>query len=298
MIQILFLFSIVVLSQAGTLVRFAQADSLAICFWRLLIAAALLAPLAFRERTSLRALGRRDWLNLALTGFFLFAHFYFFFRAVQETTVAVATMLLSIGPVTTAIGAFWFFGERLSLHLLLACALGIGGIAALFGENLLALDPAHRLALQGDQWGVLSAVFFSGYILTGKHLRTRLPNITFAWAIYLQTALYAMVAMWFCGVPFTGYSGQTWLAFLATAVFPTLMGHAIFTYCLNHLNVNFMSCMTLIEPLLAAVAARYLFGEKLTAFAGLGFVLTSAAVLALYWEPLLSFLRGRRPYVR
>jgi len=293
MINLMFLFCIVVLSQAGTLIRFADADSLAICFWRLLIAAGLMLPLAFHNRRALLSLGRRDWLSLGLTGLFLFAHFYFFFRAVQETTVAVATMLLSLSPVITAIGAYIFFHERISLHLALACALGIGGIAALFGENLLHLDAAHQLALRGDFWGVLSAAFMSGYILVGKHIRTRLANSVFACAIYFQTAIYAMVAMWIWKVPFTGYSHQTWLAFVALAILPTLMGHAIFTYCLNHLNVNFMSCMTLVEPLLAALAAQYLFAEKVTPFAGLGFFLTSASVVALYWEPLSKYVKYR-----
>jgi drug/metabolite transporter (DMT)-like permease len=293
MINLLFLFCIIVLSQAGTLIRFAEADSLSICFWRLLIAASLMFPLAFLHRRSLRTLNKGDWMSLGLTGFFLFAHFYFFFRAVQETTVAVATMLLSLSPVITAIGAYVFFHERISLHLALACSLGISGIAALFGENLLNLDATHQLALRGDLWGVLSAAFMSGYILVGKHVRTRLANTVFACAIYFQTAIYAMVAMWIWQVPFTGYSQRTWVAFVALAVLPTLMGHAIFTYCLNHLNVNFMSCMTLVEPLLAAIAAHYLFAEKLTPFAGLGFLLTSASVVALYWEPLLNYLKCR-----
>lgn len=293
MVGFLFFLSIVILSQAGTLIRFAEADSLAICFWRLLIAAGLLAPLAWRERRSLERLERHDWFRLGLSGLFLFTHFYSFFRSVQETTVAVSTMLCTLSPVSTAIGAYLFFREKISLHLLLACLLGLAGVAALFGENLLSPDPAHRLALEGDIWGFLSAVFFSGYILTGKHLRTRVPNVVFACAIYFQTAVYAGLAMLIWRVPFSGYSTQTWTAFVALAILPTLMGHAIFTYCLNFMNVNFMSCMTLIEPMLAAIAGRLLFNEQLTAFASVGFLLTASSVVVLYWEPLLAFFRRR-----
>lgn len=291
MIGVLFFTAIVILSQAGTLIRFAEADSLAICFWRLLMAAALLFPLAFNRRRALERLERRDWFHLGLCGFFLFAHFYFFFRSVQETTVAVSTMLFTLSPVSTAIGAYVFFRERISLHLVLACALGITGVAVLFGENLLAPNPDHPLALRGDIWGVLAAVCFSGYILTGKHIRTRLPNVVFTFAIYSQTAIYAAAAMWLWRVPFTGYSRTTWIAYGALAIFPTLLGHAIFTYCLNYMNVNFMSCMILIEPMLAAIAAKFLFNEDLTAFATVGFLFTVAAVIVLYWESLIALVR-------
>jgi len=293
MIGFLFFLSIVILSQAGTLIRYAQADSLAICFWRLLIAALLLAPLAWRERAAFKRLERRDWFRLGLSGFFLFTHFYSFFRSVQETTVAVSTMLCTLSPVSTAIGAYIFFREKISLHLILACCLGLAGVAALFGENLLSLDPTHRQALEGDLWGFLSSALFSGYILTGKQIRTRLPNVAFASAIYFQTAVYAAAAMLVWQVPFSGYSTQTWTAYVALAILPTLMGHAIFTYCLNFMNVNFMSCMTLIEPMLAALAGRLLFNEKLTAFAGVAFLLTASSVVVLYWEPLVAFVRRR-----
>ena len=302
MIGTLFVFCIIVLSQAPTLVRFADASGLATCFWRLLFAAVLIAPLALRPArlAALRSLSKADLRQLLLSGFFLFAHLYFFFRAVQETSIATATILYSISPVTTAIGAYLLFRERVTLHLAASCLLGLAGVAVLFGENLVSGGLAGGRAgvaaspLWGDLWAILAAVFFSCYILTGKRVRLKLANSLFAFAIYLQTAVYAMLAMIVLRVPFTGYSGRTWLAFLAMAALPTLLGHAIFTYCLNFLNVNFMSCMTLVEPLLSAAAAAWLFGERLTEWAAIGFALTAASVLVLYLEPLIGYFRRHR----
>lgn len=298
MIGSLFFISIIVLSQAPILVRYAQAPSLAICFWRLLMAAALIAPIALR-RAHLKVLvsfTAREILQIALSGLFLFAHLYFFFRAVQETSIASATILYSMSPITTAIGAWLLFRERVTLHLFASSALGLAGVAVLFGESLFSNGMAGDVwtTLWGDLWAVLSAICFSGYILTGKRVRLKLTNSLFAFSVYLQTALYAFVAMAILKVPFTGYSNQTWIAFLAMAIFPTLMGHALFTYCLNFLNVNFMSCMTLTEPILSAAAATWLFGERLTRWATLGFALTAASVVILYLEPLLLYFRPKK----
>ncbi len=292
MTEVLFFISILFQSQAGTLVRFAAAESLAICFWRLLLAALLLLPLIFGKHKlrPLHQLSNYDWFQFALAGAFLFAHFYFFFLSIQQTTVANATILFSLNPVTTAIGAYWFFGERVTLHLALACVLGTCGVLVLFGDGL----TLHPNDFRGDVWGVLAPLCFSGYVLTGKHVRQKVANSVFAVASYLQCVLYSAIAMMIFKIPFTGYSRQTWGIFALLAIFPTVFGHAIFSYCLNSMNVNFMSCMTLTEPALAGAAAYWLFGEPLSGLAALGFALTGAAVVVLYWDWLAKFILGRK----
>lgn len=293
-VNVVFFVSLLILSQAATLIRYADAGSLAICFWRLVIAGGLLLPFALgrRKRSEFRSLTRADLAHLGLSGFLLFAHFYFFFRSVQETSVANCTILFSLNPVTTAAGAWLMFRERVTPHLVAACALGFFGIVVLFGEQW--FDPGYvgtTTSFDGNLWAIVSAICFSGYILTGKKLRTKLSNSTYASAIYLQTALYAAIVMLAVGERFTGYTPLTWWMFVALAVFPTLLGHAVFTYCLNHLDVNFMSCMTLVEPLFAMIAAHYLFSEPMSRYAAVGFLLTCASVFALYWPWISARLR-------
>ncbi len=285
MVGILFAVSIVVLSQAAILVRFAEAHALAICFWRMLAAALLLAPLGLRNGgwRSLALLDRAERRQLLVSGAMLFAHFYFFFRSVQETSIANSTILFSLNPVLTAIGAWLWFRERVSPHLVLALFVGVAGVAVLFWESAVSNRPD---GYHGDAWGALSAAGFSAYILTGKRVRQKIANTAFTTFIYTQAAVYALGACLALGVPLSGYPATTWWAFLALAVFPTLLGHALFTYCLNDLNVTFMSCMTLVGPVLAASAAHYLFAEPFTPWAGAAFALTCASMLALYWPNL------------
>ncbi|MCM2280970.1 MAG: DMT family transporter [Bdellovibrionaceae bacterium] len=290
MIGSLFLISIVVLSQAATLIRFADAHALAIVFWRLVFATLLLAPLGLRRGGWKQAatLSRSERWQLFASGVLIFVHFFFFFRSVQETSIANSTILFSLNPVFTAIGAWVLFRERVSKHLVVALTVGILGVAVLFGETWAQAEAAG--SWQGNLYGILSAACFSGYILTGKRVRASMANTTYATWIYAQAALYGGFACLALDIPLGGYTPTTWWAFLALAVLPTLLGHALFTYCLNYLNITFMSCMTLVEPLLAALVAYWLFSEPFTAWAGAAFVLTCVSVLALYWPSVRTRL--------
>lgn len=304
MIGFLFFISIFVLSQAATLIRFAHAHALVICFWRQLFASILLAlPLLIRrDYADYKKLKAQDIWLLLFSGFLLFIHFFFFFKSVQETTVANSIILFCLNPVFTAIGAYIFFREKFSTHLAAASLLGFAGVLCLLSESLSVnlnesllslttpnaplLTGPHHSTFAGNIWGILSAVTFSAYILSGKKLRNSIGNIPFTFSIYTQTALYAFIACLCFDLPLFGFDQTTWITFGSLAVFPTLLGHALFTYCLNFLNVNVMSCATLIEPVFAAIAGNLLFHEKLSAHSTLGFSFGAVSVLVLYSEQI------------
>ena len=184
MVGFLFFVSIFVLSQAATLIRFANAHALVICFWRQLFASILLVlPLLLHKGyRDYRKLNSRDLWLLPFSGFLLFIHFFFFFKSVQETTVTNSIILFCLNPVSTAIGAYIFFREKFSAHLVAASILGFVGVLCLLSEsfsihnseaflaNILTTRPTftgpHQSTLAGNIWGILSAVTFSAYILS------------------------------------------------------------------------------------------------------------------------------------
>ena len=54
------------------------------------------------------------------------------------------------------------------------------------------------------------------------------------------------------------------------AIFSTILGHSIFSWCLKYFSPAFVSASKLCEPVVAAVFAVFLFGEvpSLAVFAG------------------------------
>ena len=285
MVHLLFLFCILILSQAGLLIRMADASPLAICFWRLLIAALLLSPVFLLKSGAkkVKTLRRRQQGELILACLFMFLHFYFFFKAVQETSIGAATLLFCLNPISTAGLAWYFWGEGATRKHFLAGAFGLLSVAVLFWESLGQISE-----IKGLSSGLLSGLLFSCYMISGKSVRRHLSNTAFALSAYTFTAVASGLIMVTKNIPFFEYTQQTWWAFLLLAVLPTLMGHAIFSYSLNHINVNLMSCATLLEPVLAALTASWIFQEPITAHFVLSFSLAMLSLSVLFSRELIQ----------
>ena len=279
--------SLLVLSQSAIFVRTAAAHAVAIGFWRMAIAVPVLGLLLLwrGHGPAIRALKPRQWLLFILCGFFLFAHFYTWFLSAQRTSLAHSMILFCTNPLYTAIGAYFFFGERASLRHLLALSLCFTGICFLLS------DKGGAATLEGDLLGVACAVLFSAYVLVSKGLRARLDNVPFAFVTYTACLGFFFAAMITIGLPFFDYGPQAWASFAALAFGSTLLGHSLFTYCLHFFHVNLLSISTLVEPVFTAISAYYFFGEPITAAGMLGFGLVGVGILALYFPYLRAKVR-------
>ncbi len=153
----------------------------------------------------------------------------------------------------------------------------------------LSVRPEH---FKGDMIGFLSSILFSCYVLSSKGLRQRIDNVPFSLSLYLLSAIGFFLLALSQGTPLTGFEEKTWAMFAALGIGSTLLGHSLFTYCLNFFNVNLMSVSTLSEPIFTALVAYWLFEEPVRGATLLGFVLVTVGIFVLYW-PHLRGLWGR-----
>lgn len=277
MIYLQLALAIACLSQPALLIRYARAPNEVIGFWRLFFAALLLFPAAWSRRASWRGLSGQDrGLMLASAGLF-FAHLWSFVYSAQHTTIADCMITFSTHPLWTGLGAWAFFGERVRARQAAAYALAAGGVAVLFA-GAASLDAS---GWRGDLAGLTSAAAFSGYILCGRSVRRRLDNTVFAALASSGAAVLFLVCGAARGDVWTGYPPSFWGSVLALAVVVSIGGHALFTHLLESIDVNALSCAKLLEPPLAAVWARLVFGEALSWRAAWAFGFIAAAVLVL-----------------
>ena len=73
------------------------------------------------------------------------------------------------------------------------------------------------------------------------------------------TALLILCAIQ--GHSLTAYGFSAPLVGLLLAVFSTILGHSIFSWCLKFFSPAFVSASKLCEPVVAAILAAFLFGE-------------------------------------
>ncbi len=276
---LILMISLVVLSQSGIFIRIANTDATAIGFWRMILALPVLFFLLFWKKhlRVLQELSKKQWIFLILCGFFLFSHFYTWFLSVQKTSLAHSMILFCTNPLFTALGAWIFFREKLR------ASHGIAMIFCFVGIYLLLSEKGGTHSLEGDLLGVVCSVLFSAYVLTGKGLRAKLPNIPFAIVTYSTCAFFFFVLMVGQDVPFFEYSTTSWLAFAALAYGSTILGHSLFTHCLQYFHVNVLSISTLVEPALTALSGYLIFQEKVGVLGILGFCCVGLGIFTLYF---------------
>jgi drug/metabolite transporter (DMT)-like permease len=281
----LFFSSLFFLSQSASLVRWAEAPVEVIGFWRMLLACAGLLPLLavnHQQQRDLVQLRRHDWIMSAASGVFLFAHLWTYFIAAQNTRIANCMIIFNVNPLFVSLGAYLCFQEKITVRL------GIAYIFAMIGLYILV---AHSLRFErenfkGDMAVLVSALLFAGYILTGRQVRNKMHNISYAFLVYAITVVGFGIVIYAKDLPALPDSPRAWLAIILLAIFPTLLGHAIFSYLFGKIELTLMSCGKLIEPLLASYTAYFLFGERLDFHNILAFLLTASGILILFLPPL------------
>lgn len=268
--------AIACLSQPANLIRWAAAPIEVIGFWRMALAALLLTPAVFSRRAAWGRLVSRDrWLT-ALAGLLFFAHLWTFVYAAQNTSIANCMVAFQTHPLWTGAGAWLLFGQAVTLRLAAAYVLAGAGIWTLLGGSW-SLAAGGR----GDLAALASALLFSGYVLSGRRVRSALDNASYAGAVYWLVALCFFAAGWGKDVAWTGYPWTTYAAVSGLAVIVTLGGHALFTHLLASMDVNLLSCAKLLEPIGGALGAWVAFGEPLRPRTGLAFAFIAAGVLVL-----------------
>lgn len=278
---LLLVIAVVCLSLPALLIRGARAPIEAIGFWRLTLACAVLAPWAWTRRGAMTAPVAR---SIAVAGSLFFLHLWTFTWAVSHTSVAHLMLAFSTHPVWTGLGAWLFFKEPLGRRELGAFALAAAGVVVLFGGSV----GAGGSGLAGDLSALLSAMFFSAWVLAGRRVRRGLDTVSFLFAAYATAALLFFATGAAKGGAWSGWPPSTWAALATLAFAVSLGGHGLFTYLLNTYGVLALSCAKLVEPVLAALGAFWLFGEPLSPRLGAAFALIATGVVVLLRSP-----RGR-----
>lgn len=263
------------ISLSSIFVKYSPAPSAVTAAWRLLWTVALMGPVLLRPQTrrEIGAMGTKMLLLSVLSGFFLAAHFVLWFESLTHTSVASSTTIVCTEVVWVCLGYFLFQGGKLLPKAILA--IGV----TLVGSVLIAWSDSGAGQLYGDILALLAAVAVAVYTLLGRTVRSRVSTTAYTWVVYLACAAALVAITWAQGAPLTGYGWQTPLVGLLLAVFSTILGHSVFSWCLKYFSPTFVSASKLCEPVAAAVLAGFLFGEIPTAIQVLGAALIIGGVL-------------------
>ena len=275
---IMIVVGIIGISLSSIFVKYSSAPSAVTAAYRLLWTILLMSPVTFgcREiRQELFHVSRRNLLLSILSGVFLAFHFTLWFESLHHTSVASSTTIVCTEVIWVSLGYALFLKGRMSLRSVLAIAVTLVGSALIaFADS--SAGGAH---LYGDLLSLLAAITVAAYVLLGRVVRESVSTTVYTFVVYASCAVMLLL---FCLVQrnsLFGYGFSGILVGLLLAVFSTILGHSIFSWCLKYFSPSFVSASKLCEPVVAAILAGFLFGETPAALQLAGGALILGGVL-------------------
>ena len=247
------------ISLSSIFVKFSQAPSAVTAAWRLLWTVLMLTPVVLgKAGVRLELIGAPEklvWLSV-FSGLFLAIHFVLWFESLQHTSVASSTTIVCTEVIWVCLGFCLFLKGRISGKAMLA--IGV----TLLGSVLITLsDSGSGAGLYGDILALLAAVAVAVYTLIGRVVREKLSTTVYTYMVYTACAAVLVATCLVQGHHLFAYGWSAVIVGGLLAVFSTILGHSIFSWCLKYFSPSFVSASKLCEPVVAAIMAGFLFGE-------------------------------------
>ena len=247
------------ISLSSIFVKYSPAPSAVTAAWRLLWSVILLSPVVLGSRQfrlEIVSASPRNLVLSSISGIFLAIHFALWFESLKHTSIASSTTIVCTEVIWVSLGFWLLLKGRISGKAIFAIAV------TLLGSALVAFaDSVSDAHLYGDVLALLAAIAVAAYMLIGHIVREKLSTSVYTYVVYCACEISLLIL---CGIQqhhlFHHGLAPVIVGFLL-AVFSTILGHSIFSWCLKFFSPSFVSASKLCEPVVAAILAVFLFGE-------------------------------------
>ena len=230
-----------------------ETNAVTLAFWRMFLASALVFILSYKSVANFVPNKK-----MVLAGVFLGIHFALFFRSVQLTSIAEATLLGTTAPIFTEIYGFIFQRKK---------PLGIvvfGLCVAFLGAGILVSQSSFsETSFTGNLFAVMCSVAIALVLIVGKNIRKNIGVFEYTRWLFFFAALTLLGISFFAEVSVFSFSKEEIPWFLFLAIIPTMVGHNIFYYLIKSLATTTVAAIPLGEPLISSLGALVFFGEPI-----------------------------------
>ena len=274
--MIMIVIGVLGISLSSIFVKYSTAPSAVTAAFRLLWTVLFLTPMVLGKpavRKELVQLPRKLILLSCVSGLFLAIHFVLWFESLRHTSVASSTTIVCTEVIWVCLGFCLFLKGKLSFRAV--CAIAV----TLAGSGLIACaDSGSGARFYGDVLALLAAIAVAVYTLIGRVVRSKASTTVYTYMVYAACAAVLVATCAVQGHRLFAYGPSPILVGALLAIFSTILGHSIFSWCLKFFSPSFVSASKLCEPVAAAAMAAFLFAEIPTAFQIIGGVLIIGGV--------------------
>ncbi len=247
---------------APILVRFAPNTSpLVLVVYRTVFAAGMLLPFWLWMRSSEQREGKgKERLWIALSGVCLGLHFTCWISSLYYTSVASASVLVTIHPIIMILVERLWFKRGFAKTTWIGVILAFGG-SLLLGISDSQIEQDFADPLFGNFLALTAAVIFVVYLLIGQQIRKKREWIDYVFPVYFYAAAACLLIAIVLGKDLLNISTIGVWAGAGLAFGPQILGHGSMNYAVKYVSPTLLSTLILVEPLFASVLAFFLFAE-------------------------------------
>lgn len=272
---------------APIFVRLSEVGPVATAFWRLALALPVLWTLAALSNKTAPTESPTDpapssgWRPMTWAGLFFAADLAVWHWSIRFTSVANSTLLANFAPVFVVLYGWVALGQRVTGRFVLAMLVALAGTTLLVARDL-NLDPR---ALFGDLLGLVTAVFYAGYLLSIKNLRGRFATLDVMARSGLITGLALLPVALASRETLLPPTAHGWMILGALALVSHIGGQSLIAFALAKLPTALASVSLLVQPVTATFAAAVLLKhEQVAPWQIVGMVLVLAGVFVARQE--------------
>lgn len=204
---------------------------------------------------------------------------YFYYVAIQRTSVAIAIVLQYTAPVWVLFYVVARRHQKLSVQRVAAVIVAVAGIALTIG----LIGGKSSAPLRLDSWGLIAAVLasfsFAFYNVGGHRILARHDR----WRVLVWTLVSASVFWIFVNPPWkvaaAHYSFAQWVFLFTFSVISVLGAFSLYFLGLQYLEPTRAIIVSCLEPVFSILLAAVLLGEGVGPIQTLGIVLVLSAIV-------------------
>jgi len=258
----------------GTLYLYADGfSSGAVLTYRYLLATIMFAIVMLVRRESF-AIKWGHAIRLAMLGAFFSLSSCTLYVSFHYMAAGIASTLLFVYPIMTAVLMTVFFHERLTWTTSIAILLAVVGVGLLYQG-----DGNEKLSTAGFALVMIASLLYALYIISVNNWKMKMSNVKFTF----WTLVFGLLTM----VIFTLVSGNSfqlletprqWACALQLALVPTVLSLFFMAIAINHIGSTPAAIMGALEPVTAVIIGVFVFGESFSFQLAIGIVAILAGV--------------------
>lgn len=263
------LFSLCCLALGGIFVKLSQFPPITTGMYRVLFSLPLFFMLTSWQKNT-NEMGIKHKNIAILAGIFLALDLVFWNISFHYTSVANANLLANLVPFTVVPIAYFVYKEKISRWFF------IGGGIILLGTMILMANKINPRPenFKGDLLAILTSFFYGLFLATVYRLRTQFNTIQ----IMSYASIGCLLILFPLGIILEGIylpiSWQDIYPLLGLALLSQILGQGGLSYCLGKINASYASLLVLMQPIISAFYAYWLFDEHLSSWEMIGMLIT------------------------